>query len=74
VVLDVMMPGMDGPSLLRRMRSDPELARIPVIFMTAKVSASETGRLRELSSIGIIAKPFDPMTLGKQVRALWEAH
>jgi diguanylate cyclase (GGDEF)-like protein len=74
VVLDVMMPGMDGPSLLRRMRSDPELARIPVIFMTAKVSASETGRLRELSSIGIIAKPFDPMTLGKQVRALWEAN
>jgi diguanylate cyclase (GGDEF)-like protein len=74
VVLDVMMPGMDGPSLLRRMRSDPELARIPVIFMTAKVSTSETGRLRELSSIGIIAKPFDPMTLGKQVRALWEAH
>jgi len=42
--------------------------------MTAKVSSSETGRLRELSSIGIIAKPFDPMTLGKQVRALWEAH
>ena len=74
VVLDVMMPGMDGPTLLRRMRSDPELARIPVIFMTAKVSTSETGRLRELSSIGIIAKPFDPMTLGKQVRALWEAH
>ena len=74
VVLDVMMPGMDGPSLLRRMRSDPDLSRIPVIFMTAKVSASETGRLRELSSIGIIAKPFDPMTLGKQVRALWEAH
>jgi diguanylate cyclase (GGDEF)-like protein len=74
VVLDVMMPGMDGPSLLRRMRSDPDLARIPVIFMTAKVSSGETGRLRGLSSIGIIAKPFDPMTLGKQVRALWEAH
>jgi two-component system cell cycle response regulator len=74
VVLDVMMPGMDGPSLLRRMRSDPELARIPVIFMTAKVSTSETGRLRALSSIGIIAKPFDPMTLGEQVRTLWEAH
>jgi len=73
VVLDVMMPGMDGPSLLRRMRADPELARIPVIFMTAKVNTSDTGRLRELSSIGIIAKPFDPMTLGKQVRALWEA-
>jgi two-component system, cell cycle response regulator len=74
VVLDVMMPGMDGPTLLRRMRSDPELARIPVVFMTAKASASEAGRLRELSAIGVIAKPFDPMTLGKQVRALWQAH
>jgi PleD family two-component response regulator len=74
VVLDVMMPGMDGPTLLKRMRSDPDLARTPVIFMTAKASPSETGRLRELSAIGVIAKPFDPMTLGKQVKALWEAH
>jgi two-component system cell cycle response regulator len=74
VVLDVMMPGMDGPTLLRRMRSDPDLARIPVIFMTAKANTSETGRLRELSAIGVIAKPFDPMTLGKQVKALWESH
>jgi diguanylate cyclase (GGDEF)-like protein len=73
VVLDVMMPGMDGPTLLKRMRSDPELARIPVIFMTAKARLSEVGRLREMSAIGVIAKPFDPMALGKQVRALWEA-
>jgi two-component system, cell cycle response regulator len=73
VVLDVMMPGMDGPSLLKRMRSDPELARIPVIFMTAKARTNEAGRLHEMSAIGVIAKPFDPMTLGKQVRALWEA-
>jgi two-component system, cell cycle response regulator len=73
VVLDVMMPGMDGPTLLRRMRQDPGLAQVPVIFMTAKASAEETERFRELSAIGVIAKPFDPMTLGAQVRALWEA-
>jgi CheY-like chemotaxis protein len=73
VVLDVMMPGMDGPALLKRMRKEPGLAQIPVIFMTAKASAEETERLRQLSAIGVIAKPFDPMTLGKQVRALWEA-
>jgi two-component system cell cycle response regulator len=73
VVLDVMMPGMDGPTLLRRMRLDPGLAQIPVIFMTAKTSAEETARFRELSAIGVIAKPFDPMSLGRQVRALWEA-
>jgi diguanylate cyclase (GGDEF)-like protein len=73
VVLDVMMPGMDGPTLLKRMRQDPALDRIPVIFMTAKASAEETARFRELSAIGVIAKPFDPMTLGGQVRSLWEA-
>jgi len=50
VVLDVMMPGMDGPSLLKRMRSDPDLARIPVIFMTAKARHDDAGRLREMSA------------------------
>jgi CheY-like chemotaxis protein len=73
VVLDVMMPGMDGPTLLKRMRQDPGLAQIPVIFMTAKASPEEAQRFRELSAIGVIAKPFDPMALGAQVRALWEA-
>jgi two-component system cell cycle response regulator len=73
VVLDVMMPGMDGPTLLKRMREDPGLAQIPVIFMTAKATAEETERFRELSAIGVIAKPFDPMALGTRVRALWEA-
>ena len=73
VVLDVMMPGMDGPTLLKRMRDDAGLAHIPVIFMTAKVSAEETEKYRELSAIGAIAKPFDPMTLGGQVKALWVA-
>jgi two-component system cell cycle response regulator len=73
VVLDVMMPGMDGPALLRRMRHDPDLAAIPVIFMTAKVSNEEAEKFRELSAIGVIGKPFDPMTLGARVRALWES-
>jgi PleD family two-component response regulator len=73
VVLDVMMPGMDGPTLLRRMRQDPVLEQIPVIFMTAKASAEEVAKFRELSAIGVIAKPFDPMSLQGQVKALWEA-
>jgi CheY-like chemotaxis protein len=73
VVLDVMMPGMDGPTLLKRMRQDPVLAHIPVIFMTAKAGAEQTERFRDLPAIGVIAKPFDPMALGAQVRALWEA-
>ena len=73
VVLDVMMPGMDGPTLLKRMRSEPELADIPVIFMTAKSSTQDTERLRDLSAIGVIAKPFDPMALAGQIKALWIA-
>ncbi len=73
VVLDVMMPGMDGPTVLRRMRADPALESIPVIFMTAKSAAAEVARFIELSAIGVIAKPFDPMALGGQVRALWNA-
>ena len=73
VVLDVMMPGMDGPALLKRMRLDPGLAHIPVIFMTAKTSNEEVEKFRELSAIGVLAKPFDPMTLAGQVLALWES-
>jgi diguanylate cyclase (GGDEF)-like protein len=70
VILDVMMPGMDGPTLLKRMRAEPALVHIPVIFMTAKANPEEVARYRE-SAIGVIAKPFDPMTLGGQVKALW---
>ena len=73
VVLDVMMPGMDGPAILQRMRADPELQHIPVIFMTAKANPQEAARFRELSAIGVIAKPFDPMALGSQVRTLWNS-
>jgi CheY-like chemotaxis protein len=73
VVLDVMMPGMDGPAMFDRMRADPQLQHIPVIFMTAKANPQEVARFRDLSAIGVIAKPFDPMALGAQVRALWNS-
>ena len=72
VLLDVMMPGTDGPSTLKRMRADPALARIPVIFMTAKAMPQEVARFRELGAVAVIAKPFDPMQLAKQVFAIWE--
>ncbi|HTU66365.1 MAG TPA: response regulator [Steroidobacteraceae bacterium] len=74
VMLDVMMPGMDGPTLLARMRADADLKHIPVIFMTAKVNPQEVKRFTDLSAIGVIAKPFDPMALGTQVKAMWKAH
>ena len=70
VVLDVMMPGLDGPATLERLRADEETREIPVIFMTAKVQAGERERLESLGVEGLIAKPFDPMTLGDRIAAL----
>ena len=72
VLLDVMMPGMDGPSTMQKMRSHSELASIPVVFMTAKAMPQEVARFRELGAVSVIAKPFDPIQLGNQVIAIWE--
>jgi CheY-like chemotaxis protein len=71
VLLDVMMPGIDGPTTLKRMRTDSALARIPVVFITAKALPHEVAGLGELGAVGVIAKPFDPMDLENQVRAIW---
>jgi two-component system, OmpR family, response regulator len=71
IVLDVMMPGLDGPSTLRRIRESPLIADIPVIFMTAKVLPSEITDLLKLGAIGVIPKPFDPLKLGDRLMALW---
>lgn len=73
VLLDVMMPNMDGPTTLQQMRSQPELQSIPVIFMTAKAMPQEVARFRALGAAAVIAKPFDPMSLGEHVFAIWEA-
>jgi CheY-like chemotaxis protein len=72
ILMDVMMPGMDGPSTLQALRSKPETAAYPIIFMTAKVQAHEVTKYRDIGGLGVIAKPFDPMTLAAQVRAIWE--
>jgi len=74
VLLDVMMPGLDGPGTLGRMRADPATARIPVIFVTAKAMPREVALFRKMGAVGVIAKPFDPMQLMKQLRILWEGH
>jgi two-component system OmpR family response regulator len=72
VLLDVMMPGMDGPTVLSRMRANTERPNCPVIFVTAKALPREIALLRELGAAGVIAKPFDPMELGRQVLQIWE--
>lgn len=72
VLLDVMMPGMDGPTTLRSMRANPAFAAIPVVFMTAKAMPQEIARFKEMGAVAVIPKPFDPMQLGNQVIAIWE--
>lgn len=71
ILLDVMMPGMDGPSTLQALRAMPEAAGIPVVFMTAKVQPQEVAEFKALGALDVIAKPFDPMTLSDQVRQVW---
>jgi two-component system, OmpR family, response regulator len=71
VLLDVMMPGMDGPGTLRALRELPAGREIPVVFMTAKVQTQEVARYLELGAEEVIAKPFDPMTLAQRVGAIW---
>ena len=72
ILLDVMMPGMDGPGTLRALRNLAELQAVPVAFMTAKVQPNEVAQFIAMGAVGVIAKPFDPMTLADQVRAMWE--
>jgi PAS domain S-box-containing protein len=71
ILLDVMMPGLDGPATLERIRANPLLANIPVAFMTAKAMPKEVERFRELGAVGVIPKPFDPMKLAAQVTEMW---
>lgn len=71
VLLDVMMPGMDGPETFLALRKMPELASTPVVFMTAKVQPQEVQGYLDLGAVGVIAKPFDPMTLADQLREIW---
>ena len=71
-LLDVMMPGMDGPETFQALQKLPGFEETPAIFMTAKVMEVEVARFRELGALGVIAKPFDPMTLSDQIRSLWE--
>src|SRR5690349_22979393 len=72
VMLDWMMPGMDGPTLFRKMKETPETQALPVVFITAKASERELGELRSLGAAGTISKPFSPKELPEQLRAIWK--
>ena len=73
ILLDVMMPDMDGPMTLEEIRRLPLDPQPPVVFMTAKVQPQETQRYLRLGAAGIIAKPFDPVGLADQLRRIWQS-
>lgn len=69
ILLDVMMPEVDGPSTLEALQADPITRSIPVVFLTAKAMPAEVARLRKLGAKAVLTKPFDPLALPGQVRA-----
>ncbi len=70
ILLDVMMPGMDGPTTFQKLREMEEVAQTPVIFMTAKVQTAEVASYCELGAAGVISKPFDPLTLPGEIKQI----
>lgn len=72
ILLDVMMPNMDGPTTLTELRKIPDFADIPVIFMTAKIQSNEVDQYLAMGAAGVIAKPFDPMSFCDEIRQIWD--
>jgi two-component system OmpR family response regulator len=73
VMLDWMMPVMDGPTLFRQMKLRPETSALPVVFITAKAAQRDLDELKALGAAGTISKPFSPKDLPDQLRAIWAA-
>jgi len=73
ILLDIMMPGMDGPTTFSHLRENAATATIPVIFMTAKVQTQEVEGYIKLGAAGVITKPIDPMLLPEQITGILEA-
>jgi DNA-binding response OmpR family regulator len=70
ILLDVMMPGMDGPATLGKLREAEATRNVPVVMLTAKTQAADRIRLAELGTAGVIDKPFDPVTLAGRIEEL----
>jgi len=67
ILLDVMMPDMDGPTTFQKLQADPAIRHIPVVLLTAKLQPADRKRFAELGVAGVLAKPFDPLELAGQV-------
>ena len=71
ILMDVMMPGMDGPTTLQQLQKEYDLSAVPTVFMTAKVQSNEVSSYKALGAADVVVKPFDPMTLSEQIRQIW---
>ena len=74
VLLDAMMPDLDGMATLRALRGVPELARVPVVFLTAKAQTTDIAAYFEAGALDVIKKPFDPLTLHQTIQEIWASH
>ncbi len=74
VILDVMMPGLDGPATLAEIRRIEAAGQVPIVFFTAKLQRDEVDRLMSLGAAGVLGKPFDPITIAGDIIAIWKAH
>jgi DNA-binding response OmpR family regulator len=73
IVLDWMLPQLNGPDTCARLKSDPATAHIPVVFLTARKDEGAQAQCIEAGALGFVPKPFNPLALGDQVKALWNA-
>ena len=73
ILLDVMMPKMDGPTVLKALREISEAKSVPVVFLTARSQPKEVEKLKKLDVVDIISKPFDPMTIAEKVKNIWDS-
>lgn len=74
ILLDVMMPEMDGPTTLAKLRENPNLEKVPIVFMTARVQPKEVEEYMALGAFGVIRKPFDPMRVCDEITQLWQQY
>lgn len=74
LLLDVMMPEIDGPTVLCELRKIPEFATTPIIFITAKIQSNEIAEYMTMGAIDVISKPFDPMLLAEKIKRAWDKY
>jgi len=73
ILMDVMMPDLDGPETLEKIKAQFDLSNIMVLFMTAKVQHEEVAHFKAIGGYAVIEKPFDPMTLSEKIQGFWES-